>query len=156
LIEVKALARRLTHCSGHERNPRDGSKDFPARPREHRNDYRCAGPYQGRSTGLYVATVAAYMGFIAVMALALMNPGLVIPMAIFALFVVAGFGVPTVWVRMNPANDSRALTFYQFRHRGIETLTGRLSAGQASVQVLILPVLILAWGLTCSVIIALT
>lgn len=110
----------------------------------------------GLPTGLYVATVAAYMGFIAVMALALMNPGLVIPMAIFALFVVAGFGVPTVWVRMNPANDSRALTFYQFRHRGIETLTGRLSAGQASVQVLILPVLILAWGLTCSVIIALT
>ncbi len=110
----------------------------------------------GLPTGLYVATVAAYMGFIAVMALALMNPGLVIPMAIFALFVVAGFGVPTVWVRMNPANDSRALTFDQFRHRGIETLTGRLSAGQASVQVPILPVLILAWGLTCSVIIALT
>jgi len=110
----------------------------------------------GLPTGLYVATVAAYMGFIGVMALALMNPGLVIPMAIFALFVVAGFGVPTVWVRMNPANDSRALTFDQFRHRGIETLTGRLSAGQASVQVLILPVLILAWGLTCSVIIALT
>jgi Flp pilus assembly protein TadB len=110
----------------------------------------------GLPTGLYVATVAAYMGFIGVMALALMNPGLVIPMAIFALFVVAGFGVPTVWVRMNPANDSRALTFDQFRHRGIETLTGRLSAGQASVQVLILPVLILVWGLTCSVIIALT
>jgi len=110
----------------------------------------------GLPTGLYVATVAAYMGFIGVMAVALMNPELVIPMAIFALFVVAAFGVPTVWVRMNPANDSRALTFDQFRHRGIETLTGRLSAGQASVQVLILPFLILAWGITCSVIIALT
>lgn len=110
----------------------------------------------GLPTGLYVATVAAYMAFIGVMAVTLMNPGLVIPMVIFALFVVAAFGVPTVWARMKPDHDSRALTFGQFQHRGIETLTGHMTAGEASVQVLILPVLILAWGIACAVIIALT
>lgn len=122
--------------------------DAPARTRVDRSF--------GLPTGLYVATVAAYMAFIGVMAAALMNPGLVMPMTIFALLVVAGFGVPTLWVRMNPANESRALTFDQFRHRGIDTLTGRLTATEASVQVLILPVLILAWGIACAVIIALT
>jgi hypothetical protein len=110
----------------------------------------------GLPTGLYVATVASYLGFIAVMAMTLMNPGLVIPMVVFAFFVVAGFGVPTVWARMKPDTDSRALTFDQFRRRGIDTLTGRLTASEASVQVLMLPVLILAWGIACAVIIALT
>jgi hypothetical protein len=110
----------------------------------------------GLPTGLYVVTVAAYMGFIGLMAALLMNPGLVIPLAICALLLVAAFGVPTLWTRMNPANESHPLTFDQFRHRGIDTLTGRLTAKEATVQVLILPVLILAWGIACAVIIALT
>jgi hypothetical protein len=110
----------------------------------------------GLPTGLYVATVAGYLGFIGVMAVTLMNPGLVLPMVIFAFFIVAAFAIPVIWTRMKPDADARALTFDQFRHRGIDTLTGRLSASQASVQVLILPVLILAWGVACAVIIALT
>ncbi len=110
----------------------------------------------GLPIGLYVATVAAYMAFIGVMAVTLMNPGLVVPLAICGLIIVAAFGVPTIWARMKPDSDSRALTFDQFRHRGIDTHTGRLTAAEASVQVLILPVLILAWGISCAVIIALT
>lgn len=122
--------------------------DAPARTRVDRTF--------GLPTGLYVATAAVYMAFIGVMAVTLMNPGLVMPLAICALLLVAAFTVPTLWSRMKPENDSRALTFDQFRHRGIDTLSGRLTAGEATVQVLILPVLILAWGLTCAVIIALT
>jgi archaellum biogenesis protein FlaJ (TadC family) len=110
----------------------------------------------GLPTGLYAVTVAAYLGFIGVMALSLMNPGLVLPMVIFAFFIVAGFGLPMIWVRMKPDSDAHALTFAQFSNRGIDTLTGHLSASQASVQVLILPLLVLAWGIACSLIIALT
>ena len=110
----------------------------------------------GLPTGLYVATAAAYMAFIGVMALTVMNPGLVMPLSICALLLVAAFAVPTLWARMKPENESHPLTFDQFRHRGIETLSGRLTASEATIQVLILPVLILAWGLTCAVIIALT
>ena len=110
----------------------------------------------GLPTGLYAVTVGAYLAFITLMASMLLNPGLVIPLAICALSVVAGFSVPTVWARMKPDSDSRPLTFGQFQHRGIDTLTGHLTAGEASVQVLILPVLILAWGIACAVIIALT
>lgn len=110
----------------------------------------------GLPTGLYVATAGAYLAFVALMAAMLGNAGLVIPLAVCALFVIVAFGVPTVWARMNPENDSRALTFGQFQHRGVDTLTGHLTAGEASVQVLILPILILAWGIACAVIIALT
>jgi hypothetical protein len=98
-------------------------------------------------TGLYTTTVALYLGFIAVMALALMNSELVLPMAVFALFIVAGFGTPALWARMNPAKRQRAMSWGSFRHRGIQTATGHLGAGSAAVQVLILPVLIFVWGL---------
>lgn len=106
-------------------------------------------------TGLYLATAAFYLGFVAVMGLSFMNPGLVLPMVIFALFIVAGFGTPALWARMNPAKSGRALTWGQFRHRGIMTATGRLGAGAAAVQVLILPVLIFAWGVAIATIAAL-
>jgi hypothetical protein len=97
-------------------------------------------------TGLYVATVALYLGFIAVTALAFMNAELVLPAAIFAFFIVAGFGTPALWARMRPEKRQRALSWGTFRHRGVETATGHLAAGPATVQVLILPVLIFLWG----------
>ena len=97
-------------------------------------------------TALYAVTVACYLGFIAVLGLGLATPGLGIPMAIFALFIVAGFGVPALWVRMKPLAASKALGWDRFVHEGIATHTGRATARDASVQMLILPVLILCWG----------
>ena len=105
--------------------------------------------------GLYAATVALYLGFLAVMATGLSSPGLIIPMAIFTLFIVAGFGVPAIWARLAPAPRSRQMSFARLRRDGIATLTGRLTAGQASVQMLILPVIIFCWGVTTVTIAAL-
>jgi hypothetical protein len=106
-------------------------------------------------TVLYGTTVGLYLGFFAVMAAGFASPGLIIPMVIFALFVVAGFGVPMVWARLAPETKSRALTMGQLRHSGIQTHTGRLSGRDAVVQMLILPALILLWGLATVTIAAL-
>ena len=99
---------------------------------------------------LYGATVACYLGFIAVMAIGFGNPGLVLPTAIFVVLIVAGFAVPAMWVRMNPDNPSRPLTWGAFRRNGIATNVGHLAARDGAIQVLILPVLILLWG--CAVV----
>ena len=107
-------------------------------------------------TGLYVATAGFYLGFIAIMAGSFMNPGLVLPMVIFALFIVAAFGTPMLWARMTPETRQRALSYATFRNRGIQTATGRLDGGAAAVQVLILPVLIFLWGVAVAVIAAAT
>ncbi len=96
---------------------------------------------------LYGATVACYLGFIGIMALGFGAPALAIPLAIFVIAIAAGFIVPTIWVRMNPENDSRPLDWGRFSARGIQTFTGRVTAGQAAAQVLVLPVLILLWGI---------
>lgn len=110
-------------------------------------------------TGLYAATVGCYLAFLAVTGAAFMAPALAIPMAIFALFIVAGFGVPSIWTRLKKngleANDTRPMTFGKFEAKGIMTHTGPCSARDATVQVLILPVLIVLWGIAAVTIAAL-
>lgn len=96
--------------------------------------------------GLYAATVALYLGFLAVMAIGLSTPGLAIPMVIFTLFVIAGFGVPALWTRLSPPTASKPMSFARLRRDGIQTLTGRLGAKDAAVQMLILPAIIFCWG----------
>ena len=89
------------------------------------------------------------------MTVGLSTPGLVIPVAICVISVVAGFGVPTLWTRMNPPAGVAAMSWDRFRRDGIATMTGRLTAGEASTQMLVLPVLIFAWAMICVTIAAL-
>lgn len=96
---------------------------------------------------LYGATVACYLGFLAITAVAFASPGLIIPAAIIAFIIAAGFGVPAIWVRMKPENRQRALDVDHFAGRGIMTHTGRLKPRDATIQVLVLPVLVFLWGL---------
>lgn len=107
----------------------------------------------GLPTALYGATVAGYLGFLVVVGSAFANPVLAIPMAIFVVFIVAGFGVPALWTRL-AGNTSEPLTMGEFEARGIMTNTGRLTARDATIQVLILPVLLVVWGLAVAVIAA--
>lgn len=110
-------------------------------------------PEVDRSFGLpkelYIGTVASYLGFLAIMAVTFMNPVLIIPMVIFVGFVVAGFGVPAVFTRLK-GNDSKAKTWGQFGNEGIMTNTGKCAPRDAAVQVLILPVLLVFWGLAAA------
>ena len=108
----------------------------------------------GLPTALYGATVAGYLGFLLVVGSAFANPVLAIPMAIFVVFIIAGFGIPAIWTRLGD-NASEPQTLGEFEARGIQTATGRLAAKDATIQVLILPVLLVVWGLTVAVIAAL-
>jgi ABC-type dipeptide/oligopeptide/nickel transport system permease subunit len=107
----------------------------------------------GLPTTLYGATIACYLGFLVIVGSAFANPVLAIPMAVIVLLIAAGFGVPAIWTRLK-GNASEPETLGEFETRGIMTNTGRLSAGKATAQVLILPVLLVAWGLAVAVIAA--
>lgn len=108
----------------------------------------------GLPSGLYFATVGPYLVFIGIMALAFHNPELTIPLVVIAGSIIFGFGVNRAWAKMKPENDSAPLSWGQFSGRGIQTLSGHLTASEASIQVLILPVLIVCWGLAIAVIAA--
>lgn len=104
--------------------------------------------------GLYGLTVACYLGFLGLMSMLFMNGELALPMAAFVVSIVGGFGLGYKWVSMKPDGGTRTLSMGQFANRGIQTLSGRLTAAEASAQVLILPVLIVFWGLAIAVIFA--
>lgn len=105
-------------------------------------------------TALYALTALGYLTFIGLTALAFGNPGLILPMAIFVTFIVMLFGVSAMWVRMKPEKAPAALSWGKFLVNGVRTSTGPLTAKEASVQVLILPALIVTWGFAVVVIAA--
>jgi hypothetical protein len=104
--------------------------------------------------GLYAITVGCYLGFLGLMSVLFMNSELALPMIAFVVSIVGGFGLGYKWVAMNPDNDARTLTMGQFANRGVQTLSGKLTASEASAQVLILPVLLMCWGVAIAVIYA--
>jgi hypothetical protein len=108
----------------------------------------------GLPTALYGATIACYLGFLAIVGTVFANPVLGIPMAIIVLLIAAAFGVPAMWTRLRD-NSSEPQTLGTFETHGIMTNTGRLAPRDAAIQVLILPVLLVVWGLAIAVIAAL-
>ena len=106
-------------------------------------------------TGLYIATAALFLGFMAVTAIGFSDPELILPIAVIVLTIVAGFAIPGMWVKLAPESGRKALTWSRFLAEGIATEHGRVSARDATVQVLILPVLIFLWGVATVTIAAL-
>ena len=106
-------------------------------------------------TGLYAATVGLLFAYLGVMGFGFASPALAIPFAIFGIFIVGFFGLGAVWTKIAPTTKSKPLTWGLFRNEGVMTAYGRVSARDASVQVLILPVLIFLWGVAVVTIAAL-
>lgn len=104
---------------------------------------------------LHALAAGAYLGFIALMASAFGNSELWIPLTICLFIIAMGFGTPGLWATLKPENSGNALGWAEFRRKGIVTATGRTSAMDATVQVMILPVLILLWGVAVVIIKAL-
>lgn len=105
-------------------------------------------------TGLYIAMAALLFGFLAVLAVGLSSPGLVVPMAINFIFLTAFFAVPAIFVR-TARDGSRASSWTSFLDRGIETATGHCEGKDAAVLMLLLPAFIFCWALAIVAIAAL-
>jgi len=104
---------------------------------------------------LFVGTAGCYLAFLATMAVGFGNPHLILPMAIIAIFFVMAFAVPAMWMRMKPGHAQTLTSWARFSREGIMTAFGPSTASGATVQVMILPVLILAWGFATVMIAAL-
>ncbi len=141
------MAEQLTRAMLH--NAADIHADLPLARKAHVVDRSFALP-----AGLYKATVGLYLSFLALLGIGFAHPEMIIPVAIFALFIVAGFGLPTIWTRLAPASKTKAMTWAQFARDGIMTASGRATARDAMVQVLILPALIFVWGVAAVIIAA--
>ena len=97
-------------------------------------------------TGIYVAMGLMFFAAAGIMALGFAAPMLVVPTGIIAVFIAMFFAVPAMWVRMKPGNPQRATSWDRFRRHGIMTHYGPSTAGAATIQVLILPALLVLWA----------
>lgn len=105
-------------------------------------------------TRLYGLTIGAYLGFLVVTAIGFASGGLIIPIAICAIYIAMAFGTPSLWARVRPETRGRAMSWAEFRRAGIMTETGRCDATSATLQVLILPVVVLVWGVATAMLYA--
>ncbi|HEV2568794.1 hypothetical protein [Sphingomonas sp.] len=96
---------------------------------------------------LHVAMFAGFGLFLAILAAGLMSHELSLPMAICFVFLAAAFATPAAWARVAGQQEGRKQSWAEFMEEGVETATGRLGGGEAIVQVLILPALLVLWAL---------
>lgn len=106
-------------------------------------------------TRLYAATVGLYFAFLTTLAIGI-GGGREMGITIWICFtyIVMAFGTPAMWARMRPVTPSRAMSWPQFVEKGIATFTGPMKARDATVQMLILPVLILLFGVAIVLMVA--
>ena len=103
---------------------------------------------------LFAATAGGYLLFLAILDATFMNPGLWVPFAIFLVYLAMAAGVPALWPLVARGDAPSCPTWTAFRRDGIAIATGRLRAGVARVQVLILPGLVVLWSLAVALIVA--
>lgn len=104
-----------------------------------------------RHFDLPVALHAGFFGlflvYLAVMFIGLYSPGLIVPMAIFVVFTAGFYIVPALWSGMTPQHTDGSMSLQALLAKGIETHTGWCAGRDAMVQVLLIPTLILGWGI---------
>lgn len=96
---------------------------------------------------IFAAMAGLLFAYLAIMAIGFASPTLAIPMAINFIFLTAFFALPTIFVAASPTSGSRALQWTQFLEKGVTTGSGHTSGKEAVVLTLLLPFLILCWGI---------
>lgn len=102
--------------------------------------------------GLYIAMATMFAGFVAVLSFAFNSGHMAVAYGVIFAFIAAYFAVPALFPRMAPRKATKALRFFEFGHRGIATATGRATALEATILVLLLPFLILCFGIAIAAI----
>jgi hypothetical protein len=102
-------------------------------------------------SGLYVAMALLFAGFVGVLGVGFRGGHMAVVYGVIFAFIAAFFAIPAMFPAMAP-DRRKALSWAMFRMRGIETATGRSSAGEATVLVLLLPFLIFCFGMAIAAI----
>ncbi|MBX3594639.1 hypothetical protein [Sphingomonas sp.] len=95
---------------------------------------------------LHIGMFGGFFAYLGIMWAAFGEKGLAIPFVIFAVFLAAAFVVPGWWARVAPG-EGRKPSWSEFMAEGIQSGSGHLKAGGAIVQVMIMPAMLVLWGL---------
>jgi hypothetical protein len=97
---------------------------------------------------IYIAMATMFTGFVAVLGLAFRGGHMAVVFGVTFALIAAFFAVPAMLPHIAARETStRALSWSEFADRGIVTATGQSSAREATTLVLLLPFLILMFGI---------
>ena len=105
-----------------------------------------AEPVFGLHPALHVAMFAGFFAYLGLMWAAFADAELALPFVIFALFLGASFAVPALWARVAP-NDGPKARFRDFLAERVDTGSWPLTGKAAAVQVMIMPAMLVGWGM---------
>lgn len=100
---------------------------------------------------LHVALFGAFFVYLGIMWTAFGEAQLAIPFAIFAVFLAGSFVTPALWARVFPHTGPKA-DWSCFVRDGFTCETGHLTAGATVAQVMIMPAMLILWGIAIAVI----
>lgn len=104
-------------------------------------------------TGIYIAMATMFTGFVAVLGLAFRGGHMAVVVGVIFAFIAAFFAVPATFSTVAAGETTtKALSWFEFADRGVMTATGRTSAREATTLVLLLPFLILLFGIAVATI----
>jgi Flp pilus assembly protein TadB len=89
---------------------------------------------------VHVSLLGTYLAFAGILMATFMGKDLIVPAAIIVIGIVSLFLTPGLWARV-AGDDLRKQSFAEFLQEGVDCITGRLTAGQALAQIMVLPVL---------------
>ena len=101
----------------------------------------------GLPNAIHAGFFGLFLAYLGVMFVGFYEPLMILPMAIFVIFTVGFYVVPMLWTKVGQPHDDRALRMHELMSRGIAIETGHCKGRDAVIQALILPVLILGWGI---------
>lgn len=108
-------------------------------------------------TAIYIAMASMFAGFVAVLSLAFRGGHMAVVYGVIFAFMTAFFAVPALFAGVaRDESRTKALSLFDFGRRGIATATGRTTAREAATLVLLLPFLILCFGIAVATIASLS
>jgi hypothetical protein len=105
--------------------------------------------------GIYAAMALLFAGFVAVLGTAFRGGHMAVVYGVIFAFLAAFFAIPVIFSRPPGEGHTKALSWTMFQYKGIDTATGRTSATEATVLVLMLPFLVLCFAISVAIIAAL-
>jgi Flp pilus assembly protein TadB len=96
---------------------------------------------------IHLTLLGAYLTFAAVLMTAFMGNDLKVPAAIVVIGILSLFITPAWWSRVAPDDGARKQNWGEFMNEGVECITGKLTAGQALAQIMVLPGLMVGLAL---------
>jgi Flp pilus assembly protein TadB len=100
---------------------------------------------------VHFALLGLYLAFAGILMTAFMGEHLIVPAVIIIVGILSLFVTPGLWARV-AGDDLRKRSFAEFLQEGVDCITGRLTAGQALAQIMVLPALMVGLALVFAVI----